>query len=116
MQHIIQTSRPDRVLDDLITELGNLRVGHAPTAQKWDAQITRCTNCVRLVTKREKQRQRRSIGRMRRRSRQQFLTRRQLISANIEKMREDHMTRLGERLERSTERLRWSSKRVAQLG
>ena len=94
-------------------ELGNLRVEHAPTAQTWDAHITRCTNCIRLVTEREKQWRRRSIGRMRRRSRQQFLTRRQGISANIEELREDRMTRLGESLERSTERLRLSYKRVA---
>ena len=35
----IRTIQTDRVLDDLVTEMGNLRVEHAPTAQTCDAHI-----------------------------------------------------------------------------
>ena len=39
--------------------------------------------------------------------------RQQWISANMKEMREDHLFRMGEHLERSAEHLRWSYKRVA---
>ena len=60
-----------------------------------------------------KQRRKRYLANLRKRNRRPFLARRQWISANIEEMREDHVARLGETLERSMNRLRWSYQRIA---
>ena len=47
------------------------------------------------------------------RNRRQFLTRPQWIADNVEELRQEHLLRIGQGLERTAARLRWSFKRVA---
>ena len=95
----IQSDRSGRVLDALITELIDKGVGHAPSTWTWVQHVECCTSSIRAVTRREKRRRRRVIGRLRLRCRRKFLTRQQWISYNVEDVREAHLTRLGEQLE-----------------
>ena len=83
-----------------------------PYIQSWEAHVSGGKHSIKVVTRRGKQRRKRYAAKLRQNTRRSFITRQQWIFANVEDMREDHLVRLGETLERSTERLRWSFKRI----
>ena len=109
----IQTHQPERVRSDLIAEMDGWAVSPTTTVRQWDSAVEACKHCIKTVRKRERQRRARFKKRVSRRDRRQLLTRPQWISANMEDHRLEHLVRLGQSLERTTARLRWSFKRVA---
>ena len=109
----IRLNQPDCVVADLIQEIINVGVGDTPSIHSWVSLVAGSKHSIKVVSRRDKPRQKRYATKLRQNTRRPFITRQQWIFANVEDMREDHLVRLGETLERSTERLHWYFKRIS---
>ena len=84
----------------------NKDVGWTASVLHWDATTITCIECIRRVRKRAQQRRYRFKFKLLQRNRRQFLTRPQWIADNVEELRQEHLLRIGQGLERTAARLR----------
>ncbi|EGZ06524.1 hypothetical protein PHYSODRAFT_405897, partial [Phytophthora sojae] len=89
--------------NELMNELIMEEVGKSTTAATWDAEARKCVHCIQKVRKRVNQRQKRYGAKIRSQARQHLSSRRDLIAASVEELREERMVRIGQQLERTTE-------------
>ncbi|EGZ08285.1 hypothetical protein PHYSODRAFT_460053, partial [Phytophthora sojae] len=82
-------------------------LGKSATAATWDAEARKCVHCIQKVRKWVNQRRKRYGAKIRSQARQHLSSRRDLIAASVEELREERMVRIGQQLERTTKRLRW---------
>ena len=112
MKYPIESAQSTRVLVELLNELILAEMGKAVTTATWDKTVQQCVACVQRIKKRETQRRNATIYRIDMQTRARILTRTKLMNITMEEAREEHIVHLGQRLERTTEQLRWSFKRV----
>uniref|UniRef100_A0AAV1UCF0 Endonuclease/exonuclease/phosphatase domain-containing protein n=1 Tax=Peronospora matthiolae TaxID=2874970 RepID=A0AAV1UCF0_9STRA len=109
----IHSSNPGRIVDELVAEMDGRAIGQSVSTLTWDADVTECQQCVRRIRKRVKQRRARFRRKIQGRARRPLLTRPQFISCNMEELRQEHLVRLGQKLARTADQLRYFYKRVA---
>ncbi|KAE9036079.1 hypothetical protein PR001_g9006 [Phytophthora rubi] len=109
----IKTAQPGRVHTELLEELIEAEVGKEVSAATWDQTTRTCVECIKKVKKRETQRRNAVIRKLHAQNRAHLLTRKELMAATVEDSREEHLVRMGQRLERTVEQLRWQFKRIS---
>jgi exonuclease III len=109
----IRTAQPDRVVNEIIEDLADIGVGFRVTAKTWDQTAAECTTCIRRKAKEDTTRRKKAVHRLNAQNRAHLLTRRELLRVSEADSREEHLVRIGQRLERTTRQLRWQFKRVS---
>ncbi|EGZ14571.1 hypothetical protein PHYSODRAFT_387940, partial [Phytophthora sojae] len=82
-------------------------VGKETGVKDWDRTVTKCVECKKTVRRRERQRSTRYASKLYAQARAQLLMRNDLIEAKMEDQRAEHMIRAGNRMERTSKRIRW---------
>jgi hypothetical protein len=100
-------------VERLLEQLTAVGVGEGVNAQSWDAATIKCADCVREVVRQEKQQREKFKHRCNRQNRAHLLTRRDLLDTAMEEDRQEQLVRIGQKLERTIEQLRWNFKRVS---
>ncbi|KAE8993447.1 hypothetical protein PR001_g20671 [Phytophthora rubi] len=106
----IQSSRPEKVRDELIQDLMDVGIGQAETTRSWDLTTRLCADSIRRIRQRETKRRREYRHKANRQRRAHLLTRNDLFRVTEEEARQEYLIRMGQRLERTTDQLRWQFK------
>lgn len=69
--------------------------------------------CIARIEKKETQQRNAIIHSLNAQNRAHLFTRKELLEVSEFEAREEHLVRLGQRLERTTEQLRWKFKRIS---
>ncbi|KAE8908137.1 hypothetical protein PF003_g8040 [Phytophthora fragariae] len=109
----IKTANPDRVQKEVLAALSNRGVGHEETAKTWDETTAICGECIKQVAQQDQARRKAVIGVLNAQHRAHLLNRKDLLAVTEEDIREAHLVRLGQRLERTMDHMRWEFKRVS---
>ncbi|KAL3658996.1 hypothetical protein V7S43_015881 [Phytophthora oleae] len=89
------------------------QIGRNTTAATWDTTARSCIESIKLIRRRETRRRKERVHALEAQRRAHLLTRQDLLDLRVEELREDQELRMGQRLERTTEQLRWQFKRVS---
>ena len=109
----IRCAQPSRVIKELLDALIDERLGHQATCATWDATARGCVTLIQRLRRRTNQRGKAVLRRIKAQSRAHLLTRQERLAVTSEEAREDHLVRMGDRLNRSIEQIRWNFKRVS---
>jgi hypothetical protein len=109
----IRTANPARLHAELQSELAEANVGERVTAATWDTTAKTCLECIARIEKRDTKRRNAVIHKLNAQNRAHLFTRRDLMEATAVDIREEHLIRMGQRLERTTDQLRWRFKRIS---
>jgi hypothetical protein len=113
LQYPLRSAHPEDTQQELIEELIEDGVGRDATADTWDQTIQLGAECVQRVAWNVKQRREDAVHKLNEQHRAHLLTSRELSRETEAGMQEETLTRVGQRLERTTDQLRWEFKRVS---
>jgi len=109
----IRSAHPERTQTELLNELAEAGIGKEETARTWDQAVRTCADCIRKQDKTERRRRKQYKHRQNLKNRAHLITRRELLGVSAEEERAELLIRQGERLERTTEQMRWQFKRAS---
>jgi exonuclease III len=109
----IKTAHPDKIHQKLMQELVEAGVGRNTSTTSWDETTIECVQCIHRVAEEEAQRRRGLVRKIKAQNRAHLMTRRELLEENIADQQDEYLVRMGQRLERTRDQLRWSFKRVS---
>ncbi|EGZ18642.1 hypothetical protein PHYSODRAFT_448210, partial [Phytophthora sojae] len=96
-----------RIDSELLEELIEREVGRGITASTWNQTTRACVECIKRIQKRVKQRRTRYVKKLQSQARAQIFTIEDATANVAEEHHEAALMREGQRLERTTEHLRW---------
>ena len=106
-------AQPSRVIKVLLDARIDERLGYQVTCATWDATARGCVTLIHRLRGQTDQRGKAVLRRIKAQSRAHLLTRQERLAVTSEEAREDHLVRMGDRLNRSIEQIRWNFKRVS---
>ncbi|EEY69055.1 uncharacterized protein PITG_05231 [Phytophthora infestans T30-4] len=83
-------------------------VGKGVTSRTWDRTAVECVHSIKKIQRQERRRRKKAKHRANAQNRAHLLTRRDLLRHTEEDVREEHEIRLGQKLERTIEQIRWN--------
>jgi exonuclease III len=113
LQYPIRSAHPEQTIQELVDELIDEGVVREVTAATWDTALGNSVQCVKRGAWNLKQRREAYKHRVNEQHRAHLLTRRELLRENEADLREEMLIRVGQKLERPTDQLRWDFKRVS---
>ncbi|OWZ17931.1 RxLR effector protein [Phytophthora megakarya] len=109
----IRGAHSARLVEELLSELNEKAPQHEVGELDWDEWVQNCKKAIKRIAQRDKKRRNKKSAKLQRQLRQGPMTRNHLIAVLVNDIKERNLARVGSRLERTHDQIRWLFKRTA---